>query len=148
MNTLAAMKFDESNIDWHQLEGIEHLSYQICDVDRKNGIVDVLFKFSAGERIVMHRHKADYVTLVLQGELRLYNPAGELTEIRTTGSYRQGRADGEPHTEGGGDIDVIAFFSNRAVTGLVYEILDPEMNVVATLGLDEFQALFDAQAAC
>jgi 2,4'-dihydroxyacetophenone dioxygenase len=41
---------------------------------------------------------------------------------------------------------VIAFFSNRNVDSLVYEILDEDLNVVATFGVAEFKALLDAQA--
>lgn len=143
--TPTADHFDDANITWHTLEGIEHLSYQICNVDRDRGIVDILFKFSAQEKIVLHRHHADYITLVLQGELRLYNAKGDLTEVRPIGSYVQGKAGGEPHSEGGGDEDVIAFFSNRGVTDIVYEVLDADLNRMMTLGLNEFQALFDAQ---
>lgn len=60
-----------------------------------------------------------YSTLVLQGELRIYRPNGELKEIRKVGSYVASKADGEPHTEGGGDQDVIAFFSYRNIGDLV-----------------------------
>jgi hypothetical protein len=58
-----------------------------------------------------------------------------------------GNANGEPHTEGGGDQDVIAFFSNRnVVDNVVYEILDENLATVATLGMAEFKALMEAQA--
>ena len=40
---------------------------------------------------------------------------GEVKEIRPVGSYVFTAAGGEPHTEGGGDQDVIVFFSNRNV---------------------------------
>ena len=39
--------FDESNIKWSQLEGFDHASYCVLNVDRNNLIVDVMFKFSA-----------------------------------------------------------------------------------------------------
>lgn len=135
--------FDTRNISWKTLPGLDHVAFQVCAVDEARGIVDILFKFDAHSKIALHRHKADYITLVLQGELRIYRPDGQLKEIRPVGSYVSGRADGEPHTEGGGDQDVIAFFSNRGVTSLVYEILDPNLNVVATFGLAEFKALMD-----
>jgi len=67
--------------------------------------------------------------------------------VRPVGSYVATPGDGEPHTEGGGDQDVIAFFSNRNVDNLVYEILDDNLNVVATLGMTEFKALLEAQDA-
>ena len=137
--------FDESNITWHRLEGIDHLQYHICAIDVPRKIVDVLFKFDANQKIVLHRHHADYCTVVLQGELRLYTPSGELKEVRPIGSYVLGKAGGEPHTEGGGDIDVIAFFSNRGTDGMIYELLDEELNTVATLGFQDFRDLFEAQ---
>jgi 2,4'-dihydroxyacetophenone dioxygenase len=138
-------KFDESNIRWFTLDGFDHLAYHICEVDEKLRTVDILFKFAANQKIALHRHKAPYRTLVLQGELRIYRANGELKEVRPIGSYVSAASDGEPHTEGGGDIDVIAFFSNRGVSGPVYEILDADLNVVATLGIPEFKALLDAQ---
>jgi hypothetical protein len=138
-------QFDDRNISWFTLEGFDHLAYHICDVDERLRTVDILFKFSANKKIALHRHKAAYRTLVLQGELRIYRANGELKEVRPIGSYVGAASDGEPHTEGGGDIDVIAFFSNRGVDGPVYEILDDDLNVVATLGIPEFKALLEAQ---
>jgi quercetin dioxygenase-like cupin family protein len=143
MSTLA---FDTRNIQWHTLDDFPHIAYHICAVDEEKRIVDILFRFDANARIALHRHKADYVTLVLQGELRIYRSNGELKEIRPIGSYVEGRANGEPHTEGGGDQDVIAFFSNRNVDNLVYEILDEKLATIATLGIPEFKALMEAQA--
>jgi quercetin dioxygenase-like cupin family protein len=140
-----AHAFDDSNITWHTLEGFDHLWYHICEVDEKNRIVDILFKFAANQKIVLHRHRAAYKSLVLQGELRIYRANGELKEVRPVGNYIATAADGEPHTEGGGACDVIAFFSNREVGDLVYEILDENLNTIATLGMAEFKALHAAQ---
>jgi len=137
--------FDDRFIDWKTIEGIDHLAYHICNVDEERRIVDLLFKFSANEKIALHRHHAEYITLVLQGELRIYRPDGEVKEVRPVGSYILTKPGGEPHTEGGGDQDVIVFFSNRGVDGMVYELLDDEMNAVATLGMPDFKALFEAQ---
>ncbi len=44
-----------------------------------------------------------------------YQPDGTLKEIRPSGSYVTGTANGEPHTEGGGEEAAIVFFSNRNV---------------------------------
>lgn len=142
---MSTLPFDISNIRWYTLDNLPYVAYHICAVDGKKRIVDILFKFDANAKIVLHRHKADYITLVLQGELRLYGPNGELKEIRPVGSYVEGRANSEPHSEGGGDQDVIAFFSNRNVDDIVYEILDENLATVATLGFAEFKALVEAQ---
>ncbi|MCK9912235.1 hypothetical protein MXD81_23980, partial [Microbacteriaceae bacterium K1510] len=85
----------------------------VYDVDRQNRIVDAVFKFAPCSKAMLHQHKTPYVTLVLQGELRFYRPNGELKEIRPTGSYVKGVANGEPHLEGGGDQETIVFFSVR-----------------------------------
>lgn len=142
---MSTLPFDTQHIRWYTLDGFPHIAYHICAVDEKKRIVDILFKFDAHAKIVLHRHKADYITLVLQGELRIYRANGELKEVRRVGSYVSGAADGEPHTEGGGDQDVIAFFSNRNVGDLVYEILDENLTTVGTLGMAEFKELFEAQ---
>ena len=144
---MTTLPFDTRRIRWNTIEGFPHLAYHICAVDEIKRIVDILFKFEANAKIALHRHKADYITLVLQGELRIYRANGELKEIRTVGSYVAGTADGEPHTEGGDDQDVIAFFSNRNVDSLVYEILDDAQNIVATFGMAEFKQLLAAQTA-
>lgn len=141
------LPFDARNIRWHTLEGFPHLAYHIFKVDEEKRIVDILFKFDANSKIALHRHKADYITFIVQGELRIYRANGDLKEIRPVGSYIETAADGEPHTEGGGAQDVIGFFSNRNVKDVVYEILDESLNTVATLGMQEFKALFEAQNA-
>jgi len=138
-------RFDERNITWHTLEGIDNLHYHVYAVDEEMKIVDIMFKFAANKQVVLHRHHADYVTLVIQGELRIYRPNGELKEVRPAGSYVATRAGGEPHTDGAGSEDAIAFFSNRGQDGVIYEILDDQLNTLATLGLQDFKALLQAQ---
>lgn len=140
-------RFDDSNIRWNTLEGIDDLWYHMLNVDESNRIVDILFKFSANAKVILHRHWTNYSTFIIQGELRLYNARNELVEIRKTGSYVSKAAHGEPHREGGGDQDVIAVFSNRNVDGPVYEILDDELNTLSFLGFDDFKALLAQQQA-
>ncbi|MEP1539001.1 MAG: hypothetical protein ABJQ34_18220 [Paracoccaceae bacterium] len=143
--TQAAEAFDQSNLKWNTLEGINHLWYHILNVDRDRQVVDVLFKFAANEKIVLHQHHADYSTFIIQGELRLYNAEGELTEVRPTASFVQKSGGGAPHTEGGGDVDCIGWFSNKVTNGIIYEILGPNGENLGTLGIDEFEALMQAQ---
>jgi quercetin dioxygenase-like cupin family protein len=140
-------EFDTRNIKWNRIEGFDHIEYHVCEVDEANRSVDILFKFAANQKIAMHRHHSDYRTLVLQGELRIYRPNGELKEVRPVGSYVFTPAGGEPHTEGGGDQDVIALFSNRNVDKLIYEILDENMNTITTFGIPEFKTLLEGQTA-
>ena len=141
----AAAAFDESNVVWNTLEGIDHLWYHVLRADPEEKVVDLLLKFAANERVVLHKHHADYSTFIIQGELRLYNDAGELTEIRPTASFVEKPGGGAPHTEGGGDQDCIGWFSNRGTDGVIYEVLGPNHETLATLGLHDFKALMEMQ---
>lgn len=137
--------FDQSNIKWNTLEGLDHVWYHILKVDPDARIVDLLLKFAANQRIVLHRHHADYSTFIIQGELRIYGEDGALREVRPTASFVEKPAGGAPHTEGGGDVDCIAWFSNRGTDGTIYEILGPDHETLATLGLQDFNSLLEAQ---
>jgi quercetin dioxygenase-like cupin family protein len=138
-------QFDDSNITWRRLDWLDDVEFYVYKADEENRIVDVLFKFAANSKVALHRHKAPYVTFVVQGELRFYRPNGDLKEIRPTGSYVSGVANGESHLEGGGDEDVIVFFSNRNVEDALYEFLDENMQPTVTLGFDDFKAQLEAQ---
>jgi hypothetical protein len=140
------MQFDDSKITWRQLDILEHVSYYVYDVDEQRGIVDIIFKFDPNIQTMLHRHRVPYVTLVLQGELRFHRPNGELYEIRPTGSYVHGVADGPPHTEGAGDQEAIVYFSHRDVKGTMYELLDEDLNPVHVLGIEDFRVEFDDHA--
>ena len=73
------IQFDETAIDWKPLPGpdgepADHISLSFLNVDEKAKIVDILFKFSANEKILMHRHTSNYSTFTVKGELRTYLP--------------------------------------------------------------------------
>lgn len=142
---LASYNFDDRNILWNKLGEFEHLVYSILDIDEKNKIVDVLFKFAANQQIVLHRHMAHNNTLVIQGEHRLYESNGKIKEIRPVGSYTSSPASNEPHREGGGDQDVVVFFSIRGTGDVFYEVLDDDLNLIVTLSMQDFIGLYLAQ---
>lgn len=139
--------FDDSQVNWQQLEGFDHLNYFVLNVDRDNLVVDALFKFDADQKIALHRHVALNHLLVLQGEHILYEPNGDIKERRPTGRYTVSPANEDPHREGGGPgQDVVILFSIRGTAGVMYEVLDDDGNIIATLGMDDFEALLAAQA--
>jgi hypothetical protein len=142
---MQGFRFDDSQLPWRSLDWLKDVWFYIYNVDRKAGIVDVVFKFAANSKVMLHQHKTPYITLVMQGELRFYRPDGTLKEIRPTGSYVMGVANGEPHTEGGGDEDVIVFFSNRNVDDALYEFLDENMQPVVTLRIGDVEELLALQ---
>jgi hypothetical protein len=134
--------FDDTHINWKNLADFENLQYSILDIDEDNFIIDALFKFAAHQQIVLHRHKALNKTFVIQGEHRLYEADGRLKEIRAAGTYTTSLPSDEPHREGGGDVDVIVFFSLRGNDGVLYEILDDDLNIIATLAFQDFVNLY------
>ncbi len=137
--------FDDCNIKWQNLEGFENLAYSILSIDENNKIIEVVFKFAANKQIILHRHLAHNNTFVIQGEHRLYELNGAVKEVRPVGSYTSSPPSDEPHREGGGDEDVIVFFSIRGNDGVLYEILDDSLNVIATLSMQDFIGLYRAQ---
>lgn len=137
--------FDDTHIQWQTLANFEHLQYSILDIDGHNKIIDVLFKFAARQQIVLHRHKVLNKTFVIQAEHRLYEADGRLKEVRAVGSYTSSQPSDEPHREGGGDEDVIVLFSIRGSDGVLYEILDDELNIIGELTMQDFIDLYAAQ---
>jgi quercetin dioxygenase-like cupin family protein len=137
--------FDDSNLTWSQFDWLDDVWFYIYGVDRKNGIVDGMFKFSANAKVKIHQHKVPYITLVLQGELRFYRPNGEMKEIRPTGSYVRGIAHGEPHLEGGGDQDTVVFFSFRNVVDELFVFLDANLQPAEIVRIGDVEAALEAQ---
>jgi len=132
-----ACGFDDRHNRWYKLEDFEHFVFAMYDVDVSQKTLDFILKFVPNERIFLHRHLALTNTLVIQGEHRLYEPAGELKEVRPVGSYTSSPP-GEPHREGGGDEGAVVFYSVRGKDGVLFEILDDDLNVVGTLSMDDF----------
>ena len=146
--------FDESKVEWDLLLGpdgspTDHVRMSILNIDDEAKIVDVLFKFAANEKIVVHQHTSAYNTFVVKGEHRIYTPEGELTEVRPAGTYKAGVASEEPHTEGGGDEDVVILFSLRPYDAEtpIYEILDDNRDVEATMNFNGLKELHESKAA-
>lgn len=141
---MTAYTFDERNTSWHTLGDFEYIQYSVLDVDIDNKIIDVLFKFEAHKQILLHRHKALNKTFVIQGEHLIYQADGELKEIRPVGSYTSSPASDEPHRECGGNEGAVVLFSIRGEEGVLYEVLDDQHNLIATLSFQDFINLFKA----
>ena len=139
-------QFDDSKINWRQLGDFEHFTYTIFNVDEKSEIADFSLKFSANEKIFLHRHRADTHTFVVQGEHKIYEPDGALRETRPSGSYTVSPADPAPHQEGGGAAGAVVTYNTRGSdNGVVFDVLDSEQNTVGTLTVTDLMQLFEAQ---
>lgn len=136
------LAFDDRNIRWKQIDGIDHLSLSVLDADEKNDVIHVLFKFVANRQIVLHRHLTLNKTMTLQGEHRLYHLDGRLKEIRPTGRFTVAPPSDEPHREGGGDQDAVVLFAIYG-KGPLYQALDDEMNIIRALTVEDFVGLYD-----
>ncbi len=139
--------FDPDRINWQALGDAQHFRYFIQHVDLAQGIADVLFKFDAGQRIILHRHLALNHTFVVQGTHVIYHADGSPKESRPTGSYTISPADATPHSEGGGEeADAIVLFSMRPDPGQgLYELLDDAGEVVGDITLPMLHQLWQAQ---
>ena len=115
--------------------------------DDSVGIADVLIRFQPNTPGKLHRHVCRFSTLVLQGELQFWRPDGSPKEIRATGSYVPGPANGEPHSEGAGGQTAIVLFSFRGSTGDMVHYLDDASDVVFRLGFGDFEAVLADQVA-
>jgi quercetin dioxygenase-like cupin family protein len=139
------VKFDENNIKWNKLGDFEHIQYSVLNIDETNTIIDVIFKFDPHQQIVLHRHKAHNNTFVVQGEHHIFEPNGDLKESRAVGSYTSSPASDEPHTECGGDEGAVVLFSIRGSNGVLYEVLDDNLNIIASLTFQDFIDLYKQQ---
>lgn len=140
-----AYGFDDRNINWYKLGDFEHFVYAMLDIDEDKLIVDAILKFEHDEQIFLHRHMAETNTLVIQGEHRLYDPDGKLKEVRPVGTYTSSPPDPDPHREGGGAEGAVVVYNIRSNQETIFEILDDELNVVGTLGMQDFIAVYKEQ---
>src|SRR5882757_4376076 len=144
--TTTPILFDDRNINWQPLGEFKHFMVAVYHVDEARKIVDFIIKYEPNERIVTHRHLAQTSTLVIQGEHRIYEPNGELKEIRPVGGYTSSPP-AEPHSEGGGADGAVIFYSLRADDERLFELYDDEMNSIAMLGIADFAGLLRTGAA-
>jgi hypothetical protein len=60
------------------------------------------------------------------------------------GSYTTS-SPGDAHREGGGNEGAVVFYSVRGKDGILFEVLDDNLDVVATLSKENFVGLYKAQ---
>lgn len=137
----------DHEIDWQPFAGIEHLELTLCDLDEERHVVDLIVRFAPDKTVTMHNHLAQTNMLIIQGELRMYEPDGSIREARPAGRYYRGRTD-DVHSEGGGPDGAVVFYSMRwDGRPEVLEVMDDAANVTATLTMDDVRAAWAAQQA-
>ena len=88
----------DHEIDWQPFAGIEHLELTLCDLDEERHVFDLIVRFAPNKIVTMHNHLAQTNMLILQGELRMYEPDGSIREARPAGRYYRGRKYRTPPT--------------------------------------------------
>lgn len=149
------MSFDPNRHKWREVKGDPqfgcevHHDYTILGHDIGAKTLDMVVRWSGdGGHCPLHRHVATTSVLVLEGEQHVYDvhPDGSKSEpkVRKAGDYHLTTGDTLPHLERGGAEGGIAFFGAHTESGVLYEILDEEMNVVFEVTIeslvDDWQA--------
>ncbi len=152
---MAQSSFDPSRYKWRTVTGDPDLSYKvhhdytILGYDLAAGTLDMLVRWQGdGGHCPIHRHTATTTVLVLEGEQHLWDlhPDGARGEpkVRTAGDYALTVGDALPHLERGGEMGGITFFGNHSSDGLLYEILDENLKLVADITMEGLIADFEA----
>ena len=98
-----------------------------------HGTLDLLVRFAPNSHCHYHRHVAATRTLVLQGEHNVFDIGsnGETVhKIKPAGTYSQSPS-GDIHMERGGPDGAIVLFNLHSPTGVLFETLDADHNVLA-----------------
>jgi hypothetical protein len=138
-NSLHNFRFDTREVDWKDFI-TAGCYYKLLDVNVATRIADMLVKFEPGARCLYHRHVAPATSLVLEGELHIFDKAntGEtLRVIKPAGTYTSG-VENDVHVEGGGEHGVIVYFSMRGSSDHIYDLLDSNLNLKRAITIHDF----------
>ena len=139
---MAQTSFDPDKHRWREVKGESDLpfkirhDYTILGHDAAVGTLDMVVRWTGdGGHCPIHRHVSTTTILVLEGEQHLWDlhPDGTRGEekIRRAGDYALTVGDGLPHLERGGAEGGLVFFGNHSADGILYEILDEDLKVLA-----------------
>ena len=149
--------FDPGRYKWREVTGGPEFSYKvhhdytILGCDAAAGTLDMLVRWDGdGGHCHVHRHTATTPVLVLAGEQHLWDlhPDGTRGEykVRRAGDYALTVGDRLPHLERGGDEGGIVFFGNHCSDGVLYELFDHDMKVLAEVTIEGLLADWQANS--
>ena len=136
---------------WREVLGGPELSYKvrhdytILGHDLEAGTLDMVVRWEGdGGHCPIHRHVSTTTVLVLAGEQHLWDLESDGSQgdhtVRQAGDYALTVGDKLPHLERGGDKGGMVFFGNHSNDGLLYELLDEDMKVVADVTMESLLA--------
>lgn len=114
--------------------------YRILDVNPEGRSAQMLMRFAPHAKCVFHRHTAVVSTLVLEGELRVWEQTGEgeVLKRKPAGSFSVGGRN-EIHIEGGGDEGAVIFYHMQTESDVIYEILNPDLKLRRSITVADFE---------
>jgi len=151
------MNVDISKYKWREVtpQGESyhvHHWYTILGHNAGAGTLDMLVRWgSDGGHCNLHRHMATTTVFVLEGEQHLWDidengKKADKPRIRRVGDYGLSVGAEKPHLEHGGPEGGIALFSTHSNDGVLYEILDDDLNLVIPITIELLVADFEAFA--
>lgn len=143
-------RLTDKDINWHSFGKFTGFVYTILDVNVEKRTIDMMFKFEPKQNCFYHRHVSPAISLVLEGEHHIYDRddnGKELLKIRPAGTFAISEG-GDVHIEGGGENGCTVFFSMRADSDHIYDILDDDLNITHEVSIHDFAETFrEAQKA-
>lgn len=147
--------FDPERYAWREVTGGPELSYEvrhdytILGHDVAAGTLDMIVRWEGdGGHCPIHRHTATTTVLVLAGEQHLWDVHADGSrgahKVRRAGDYALTVGDALPHLERGGSEGGLVFFGNHCTDGVLYEILDEDMKVLADITIEGLVADWQA----
>ncbi|MBI3246426.1 MAG: hypothetical protein HYZ50_07960 [Deltaproteobacteria bacterium] len=136
---LRNFRFDTKEVDWKDFIATG-CYYKLLDVNVAARTADMIVKFEPSARCMYHRHIAPATSLVLEGELHIFdqtNTGETLRVVKPAGTYTSGVED-DVHVEGGGEHGVIVYFSMRGSSDHIYDLLDSKLNLKRAITIHDF----------
>lgn len=144
---MAERILDPSRYKWREVTGEPGLTYKvrhdytILGYDLAAGTLDMLVRWTGdGGHCPIHRHVSTTTVLVVEGEQHLWDlhPDGSrgASRVRRAGDYALTVGDQLPHLERGGTDGGIVFFGNHSSDGMLYELFDEDMQMVASITME------------
>jgi hypothetical protein len=145
--------FDLGKYKWREVTPsgetyLVHHWYTILGYSTADGTLDMLVRWgNDGGHCNLHRHMATTTVFVIEGEQHLYDcdangKRADQPRIRRKGGYGLSVGAEKPHLERGGPEGGLALFSTHSNNGVLYEILDDDLNLIFPVTIDSLVADF------